>query len=89
MNEVRLTLDEAPIRFTPRGKVSVIDVIEALGFPGDARTIWRELAENHTDLVQHCDRYRFSKDEAETVIDNEGWHRLQDMLFDRMVEELL
>jgi hypothetical protein len=85
---VHLSIDEHGIRFTPDGKIAVIDAISALSDMTDARHIWRDLSQNHPDIIDMCDSYTFhKKTESTPVACGETWEKIQGLLFEYLVEE--
>ena len=74
--------DDDPVRFTPDGKVSVLDAIGALvhsGCPGD---LWSDVKRKHPEITQYCASYSFQKRQSLPVIDTEGWNVLWAVLID-------
>ena len=73
-------LDDDPVRFTPDGKVSVLDAIKALTQMDCPRHLWEELKENHPEVLDYCGSYSFQKGQSLPVVDNVGWDRLWPVL---------
>lgn len=89
MKSINLSLDQHAIRFTPDGKIAVIDAIGALSDLTDARDIWRNLSANHPEILNLCHDYNFRKSESTPVANGEGWEKIQGFLFEYLVEESL
>jgi hypothetical protein len=89
MPSIKLELDSHPIRFTPDGKIAVIDAIQALSNLSDSRRIWNKLARSHPEIISLCDTYQFKSAKPTPVADRNGWETIQGHLFDYMVEESL
>lgn len=68
------------IRFTPEGKVAVIDAIEALCAVSDPEDIWRELVAAHPEIVALCERYAFGDAPPAIVVDAPGWAVIEALL---------
>lgn len=89
MEGINLSLDQHAIRFTPDGKIAVIDAITALSDSSNARHIWRDLSATHPEILAFCDSYNFRKSESTPVANGEGWEIIQSLLFEYLVEESL
>jgi hypothetical protein len=72
--------DGEPVRFTPDGKLSVIDAIEALIHSECPGYLWDDVKRKHPEIVTHCGTYSFQKGKSLPVIDNEGWNVLSTVL---------
>jgi hypothetical protein len=85
---VHLSLDQHAIRFTPDGKIAVIDAINALSEKNDAGHIWTDLSQSHPEITTLCDTYTFQKkSESTPVACGETWEKIQMLLFEYLVEE--
>jgi hypothetical protein len=76
-----LHLDDKPVRFTPDGKVSVIDAIEATMESDRARAIWETLKEKHPEVLAYCEDYSFPEKGLAPVVDGMGWEMIMTLLF--------
>jgi hypothetical protein len=74
--------DDDAIRFTPEGKVSVLDAIKALTQSGQPGHVWESLKDKHPEILAHCDYYRFQQRQWLPVMDKEGWEMLWMLLID-------
>jgi len=86
---VTLNLDNNPIRFTPDGKVSVIDAIQAVSNSNRARPIWESLKREHPDILLHCEDYSFQREAPTPVVTSDGWERVFILLPDYLLESHL
>ena len=87
MNEQLLVvIDEKGVRFTPDGKVAVIDAINALTDHMPAEKIWEEFRRENPDIA--CFEYRFSEDKTLCVVDRPTMERVEDWLFAFTVERI-
>jgi hypothetical protein len=68
-----VNLDDQPIRFTPDGKISIVDAIKALSKSDRPQSIWEDLKTEHPEILPHCEDYSFPKDGSTEVVDSEGW----------------
>jgi len=84
-----LNLDNNPIRFTPDGKVSVIDAIQAVSNSNRARPIWESLKREHPDILLHCEDYSFQREAPTPVVTSDGWERVFILLPDYLLESHL
>ena len=67
------------IRFTPEGKVSVVDAIQALCAAKRPEQVWRDLVKAHPEISALCETYRFADADA-AVVDAPGWSLIEDLL---------
>jgi hypothetical protein len=74
--------DDDPVRFTPDGKVSVLDVIRALTQSDQPERLWESLKEEHPEILDHCEDYFFRPGQSHTVMDKEGSEMLLNLLIE-------
>jgi hypothetical protein len=74
--------DGDPVRFTPDGKVSVLDAIGTLTHSKCPGSLWDDVKKKHPEITSHCGIYSFQKGHSLPVVDNEGWNRLSIVLMD-------
>ena len=87
MNQpVTLELEDNEVRFTPDGKVAVVDAIAALSEADCPQCLWADLKRNHPQIGRWCSRYRFSEEGTVAVAGRRHWMRIQDLLLDHLVE---
>lgn len=86
-NHVTMQLQDSAVKFTPDGKVAVVDAIEALSASAEAPRIWQLLKQNQPEFDRMCERYDFKKDHFEPVVDSEGWQRIEDALLDYILDQ--
>jgi len=75
-------LDNMPLRFTPDGRVSVVDAIRAVGDVNYPTSIWEHLKKAHPDILSHCEDYSFQGNDPVAVIDSKGWEKVWFLLPD-------
>jgi hypothetical protein len=78
--------DDDAIRFTPEGKVSVLDTIKALTQSGQPGRVWKSLKEEHPEILPYCEYYRFQPGQCLPVMDKEGLEILWMLLIDYVGE---
>jgi len=64
------------IRFTPDGRVSVMDAIQAVLDSGRASMVWKNLKSDHPEVLAFCEEYPFQEGEAVLVTGSEGWEKI-------------
>jgi hypothetical protein len=75
------------VRFTPDGKVAVLDAIKALSESNDPVLIWESLKHNNPELNKICTEHKFGKSHFIPVVDNKGWNKIEDALLDYVIEQ--
>ncbi|MDX9788069.1 MAG: hypothetical protein RBT11_14910 [Desulfobacterales bacterium] len=86
-NFVTLELEDSEVRFTPDGRIAVVDAIAALSDEIEAPDIiWEELKRTHPEINQCCNEYAFSEKETAVVADSEDWMRIQSLLLDHLID---
>lgn len=83
---VIVNLDSIPLRFTPDGKVSVIDAIRAVSDSDCPTTIWENLKEAYPEILIYCEDYSFQEEDQVTVIDSKGWEKVWVLLPDYLAD---
>jgi hypothetical protein len=83
---VIVDLDDIPLRFTPEGKVSVLDAIKAVSNSNSSNTIWERLKKAHPEILNHCEDYSFQGKDPVAVIDSKGWEKIWSLLPDYLAD---
>jgi hypothetical protein len=78
--------DGDPVRFTPDGKVSVLDAIGALTQSECPGSLWEDVKKKHPEIMSYCGSYSFRKGQSLPVVDNAGWDMLWMVLMDYLVD---
>ena len=81
-----LRLDHDRVRFTPDGKISVMDVVAALSASDDPEMVWSEIVSENPELLERCMDFKY-RDETIKVMDADGMAMLETLLFDYMIEQ--
>ncbi len=82
-----LHLDDIPVRFTPDGKVSIIDAIKATMQSNQARAIWETFKNDHPEVLAYCEDYPFQGKTPMPVADSAGWEMIMTLLFSDLVDD--
>lgn len=77
-------MDGTDIRFTPEGKVSVVDAIEALCAISRPQEVWQDLVDTHPGLGDLCETYSFGGAAPSVVVDAPGWSVIEELLPDHV-----
>jgi hypothetical protein len=85
-HQFTLKLDNDHIRFTPDGKVVVVDAIKALSDLEEPETIWELLKAENTEIKKIYQDYDFAESKSEAVVDGEGWKKIEAALLDYMLD---
>ena len=59
-----VSLDSEPLRFTPDGKVSIVDAIRAVTNSNRPYSIWKNLKAEHPEIFIYCEDYSFLRRES-------------------------
>ena len=81
-----VNFDGDPVRFTPDGKVSVLDAIGALTHCECPGSLWDDVKKKYPEIVSHCGSYSFQRGHSRPVVDSEGWNVLWTVLIDYLGE---
>jgi hypothetical protein len=84
-----MKLDGDYVRFTPDGKVAVVDAIKALSARESAEClcIWESLKEKRPEFRELCEGYSFQENKPESVVDGDMWEKIEDALLDYIIVE--
>ena len=81
-----LNLESVPLRFTPDGKVSVVDAIRAVSNSRCPTTIWENLKAAHPGILIYCEEYSFQAGDPLLVINSTGLEKVWMLLPDYLVD---
>ena len=70
------TLNNQSVRFTPDGKVSVVDAIRIVTNSNSPDAIWDTIKAEHPEVLMHCEDYSFQIEEPIPVVNSEGWETI-------------
>ncbi|MFB0520935.1 MAG: hypothetical protein ACETWD_05840 [Desulfatiglandales bacterium] len=77
-----VNLDSVVLRFTPDGKVAVVDAIQAVSNSDSSYSIWENLKAEHPEILIYCEDYSFQGESPVPVINSKGWERVWMLLPD-------
>lgn len=83
---MQVTLDDMPVRFTPDGKLYIVDAIAALAQIHEANDLWETLQKEKPQVKQYVDYHHGEGDKLLPITDSDGWDHIQDHLFDHLIE---
>jgi len=86
MRHYTMELDKDRVRFTPDGKVAVVDAIKALSASKGAERIWESLKKERPEFKRLCQTYNFHENKMDSVVDGEGWEKIEDALLDYILD---
>ena len=86
MKHYSMKLDGDHIRFTPDGKIAVVDAIRALTAKKGANRIWESLKAERPEFKELCHSHTFKGDKTDSVADGEAWAKIEDALLDYIVD---
>ena len=86
MRHYSMKLDGDRVRFTPDGKIAVVDAIRALSAGKAAGRIWESLKSERPEFKDLCQGYNFREDQTVSVVDGKGWEKIEDALLDYIVD---
>lgn len=86
MKHYSMKLDGDRVRFTPDGKIAVVDAIRALSAGKNANRIWESLKTERPEFKDLCQGYKFKEDMTDSVVDGEGWKKIEDALLDYILD---
>jgi hypothetical protein len=81
-----VSLEEGAVRFTPDGRMSVLDAIRTLTLSERPEQIWKDLKEKHPELLDHCEDRHDLAEGLLTVVDGEGWEMMWVFLITYILE---
>ncbi len=81
---VQLFMEGAPIRFTPTGKVFVIDAIRLMSETKKPEEVWKELQRDSPEILACISEHQTPDGAPEPVADSACWEKIQDAIFDHI-----
>jgi hypothetical protein len=83
---VTLQLEDDTIRFTPDGRIAVVDAISALSETDCPDCVWEDLKRSHPQLGGMYNDYSFTGKERVPVASSENWDFIQTLLLERLID---
>ena len=68
------------VRFTPDGRVSVLDAIQVVTGSKCPALLWEKLSSEHPQVLKHCEDYWFPGEDSIPVVDTKGWEMILALL---------
>ena len=85
-SNLKLKLDDDTVRFTPEGRIFLIDVIGMLVDTPSATDFWRDLKARKPEIEAHIEYQRMSGEQMVPTTDSSGWDSVNTLLFDYLIE---
>lgn len=83
---VTLQLEEDAVRFTPDGRIAVVDAIGALSQSDCPKCLWENLKRHNPELHELYGHYSFPEEDEVAVADSQSWVIIQTRLLDHLIE---
>ncbi|MBW1990368.1 MAG: hypothetical protein JRI97_12605 [Deltaproteobacteria bacterium] len=84
-----LTLDNQAVRFTPDGKIAVLDAIRAVAQSDNAERMLENLKTKYPEIMALCEGCHFQGEGANLVADSSGWEMISMLLLDHLMDSLI
>lgn len=85
-DHVTLQLEDDAVRFTPDGRIAVVDAIGALTQAGCPVCIWEDLKRDNPQLEELYGDYTFPEQDNVPVADSQSWVIIQTLLLDHLID---
>ena len=86
-NEKVIDVEGELVRFTPNGRMFVLDAISLLGSCDTPHIIWDRMKSEHPDILKYCEDYDAKNGEPMPVVAVDGWERVLMLLPDYLFGE--
>jgi len=83
---VTLQLEDDAVRFTPDGRIAVVDAIGALSQADCPVCIWEDMKRNNPHLDELYADYTFPEEGNVPVADTQSWVIIQTLLLDHLID---
>ena len=80
-----LEMDEEIVRFTPDGRISIVDAIKTLSGEDNAVALWDSITAKKPEILEHCDSYPSEDEEDLFVADTAAWDEIVMLLADHLL----
>lgn len=81
-----INLGDVAVRFTPDGKVYIIDAIQALSNASHPNVLWRDMKRENPEINSLFENFRSDGNTMIPVTDSDGWDKIQDYLIEHLME---
>ena len=82
---LKLFPDDEPIRFTPEGRLFLLDAIAAVVQTDAPELLWQDFKTSKPEIQRYYKDINADGKGKQPVCDSAGWHAIQDLLFDYMI----
>ena len=86
MKHFTMSIDGERVRFTPDGKIAIVDAIKALSAREDPEQIWASLKAERPEFDDICEGYIFKDNKMAPVVDGKGWEQIENALLDYILD---
>jgi hypothetical protein len=86
MKQFTMNIDGDHVRFTPDGKIAIVDAIRALSAREGAEHIWESLKKECPEFDDISEHYTFKDNKLSPVADGEGWAQIENALLEYMLD---
>ena len=80
-----LEMDEGIVRFTPDGRISIVDAIRALSGQDDSVALWDSITAVKPEILDCCESYLFEDEKELCVADTAAWDEIVMLLADHLL----
>lgn len=82
---IQLFIQDMPVRFTPGGKVYIVDAIRAVSESLNPRELWEQMKQESPELLSCISEFKAEDTGFVQVADSDCWEKIQDVLVDRLL----
>ncbi len=82
---VQLFIEDTPVRFTPAGKVYVVDAIRAVSESREPGTLWEQMKQDAPEILSCVSEFQIENTQPVAVADSACWEKIQDILINRLL----
>ncbi len=80
-----LKMDNEIVRFTPDGRISIVDAIRTLSGQDDSVALLDSIAATKPEILKHCEAYPSDQEEDLFVADTTAWDEIVMLLADHLL----
>ncbi|MCG6880166.1 MAG: hypothetical protein LJE96_13595 [Deltaproteobacteria bacterium] len=80
-----LEINDNTVRFTPDGRISVADAIEALSGHNDSETVLEIITNENPEILEQCKPYAFKGEDSILVADLAVWDKIMPLLAEHLL----
>jgi len=83
--QLNLKMDDKIVRFTPDGRISILDAIRVLSGQDDTVALWDAITAVKPEILERCESYPFEEEETLFVADTTAWDEIVMLLADHLL----